>query len=295
MSNTHTSSGNTGERLLTTDGLPWWGGFPIVVARSAERGTWAGEALSHFYLAVVLRGACAVDLRYGTKRRHVNFTPGCVAAYPAGQHWDSLNYEGAVESVNVSFDWSALGSLADEPAPTHQLSAVYACVTDESIVSLVKCLAREAADGGRSGRLYAESLCIALAQRVRSIADEGAGRKANKAESARFSPIQVRLIRSYIDAFLSEPLTVSALAGNADMSASHFAARFKATFGLPVHRYVVHERIRKAKELLQTGYEAAHVASACGFATQSHFTETFRRLEGITPVAYQKSRRRFSR
>jgi AraC-like DNA-binding protein len=55
---------------------------------------------------------------------------------------------------------------------------------------------------------------------------------------------------------------------------------------MPPHAYLVQIRLLRAKALLRRGRPIAHVASATGFADQSHFTRHFKRLMGVTPAKY---------
>ena len=58
----------------------------------------------------------------------------------------------------------------------------------------------------------------------------------------------------------------------------------KASTGVSPHRYQLDTRIGKAQELLlMKGESLSMVAAATGFADQSHFTRTFKRVTGATP------------
>ncbi len=54
------------------------------------------------------------------------------------------------------------------------------------------------------------------------------------------------------------------------------------------HKYLESVRLIKAKQLLANGYFPIDVANKTGFADQSHFTNRFNAIYGITPTAYQK-------
>ena len=92
----------------------------------------------------------------------------------------------------------------------------------------------------------------------------------------------------YIRAHLNADLSIVELARIAQTSPFHFARRFKASTGLTPHRYVMERRIELAKSLLVDGDRSiADVAYSCGFATQAHLTTVFRKLVGVTPMAYR--------
>lgn len=96
-------------------------------------------------------------------------------------------------------------------------------------------------------------------------------------------------VADYVEANLDQPLTLDDLAAEAGLSAYHFAKMFKISFGQPPHRYVTDHRISKAKELLaDASIRLADVALACGFSSQSHFTNSFRRYAGVTPRRFRQ-------
>jgi AraC-like DNA-binding protein len=68
--------------------------------------------------------------------------------------------------------------------------------------------------------------------------------------------------------------------------------RFKRTFGITPHAYAVAVRLDRARELLARGVHAADVAARLGFSDQAHFTRSFRRSVGLTPVRYARQVRR---
>lgn len=96
----------------------------------------------------------------------------------------------------------------------------------------------------------------------------------------------VRAARDYLEAHYQEHVTLDVLAGVAGLSPFHLSRVFQKQTGLPPHAYLTHIRIRHARQLLQTGLPLVEVALAAGFADQSHFTRSFRRVIGVTPGQY---------
>ncbi len=81
------------------------------------------------------------------------------------------------------------------------------------------------------------------------------------------------------------------LARASDLSVSHFARSFKASFGVSCHRRLLELRVDRAQELLMlTGTPLVDVASQSGFGDQAAFTRTFRRLVGVTPGRFRRER-----
>lgn len=102
---------------------------------------------------------------------------------------------------------------------------------------------------------------------------------------------QARRVHVYIDANLASRLGTGALASVANLSASHFCRAFKRTFGVSVHRYVMHRRVEKAQHLMLTTSESlSSIAISCGMSDQSHLTRWFRRVVGVPPAAWRRAR-----
>jgi AraC-like DNA-binding protein len=108
---------------------------------------------------------------------------------------------------------------------------------------------------------------------------------------ARLSPTQLRRVTEHIEAQLAARISLAELAQVAGTSQSHFSHAFKATTGLPPHRWQLEARIRQSQALLSRRRSSvAEVALATGFADQSHFTRVFRRVVGETPVQWRRTR-----
>ncbi len=82
------------------------------------------------------------------------------------------------------------------------------------------------------------------------------------------------------------------LAPMARLGPHYFSRAFKRTLGETPHAYVSRRRIEQALHLmLSTDSPLAQIALACGFADQSHFTNRFRRLMGVTPTVWRRGNR----
>jgi AraC family transcriptional regulator len=72
------------------------------------------------------------------------------------------------------------------------------------------------------------------------------------------------------------------------MSPYHFARRFQHSTGLPPHRFLVRQRIARARCVLATPEQSiAEVSRLVGFRTPSHCTTVLRDVLGVTPEAYR--------
>ncbi len=99
---------------------------------------------------------------------------------------------------------------------------------------------------------------------------------------------RLRRVTEYIQQNLDKDLTLAELAAVVCMSPYHFARLFKGSTGVPPHRFVVRQRIARARGVLATPeLSIAEISRLVGFRTPSHFTTVFRHVLGITPGAYR--------
>jgi AraC family transcriptional regulator len=108
----------------------------------------------------------------------------------------------------------------------------------------------------------------------------------------RLASWQLQRVRDRIEADLAGDLSIADLAGEAGLSTSYFNDAFKATTGVPPHRWILKRRVERAKTLLETTeLGLAEVAVRCGFYDQGHMSRVFGRSEGLTPKAWRRLRR----
>ena len=97
--------------------------------------------------------------------------------------------------------------------------------------------------------------------------------------SSASRPSRLGDLARYIDEHLDGDLDAVTLARRCHMSRSAFHERFVATFGQTPAAFVRERCIERARSLLRHVPEASltTVAAHCGFASVSHFVQTFRR------------------
>lgn len=153
--------------------------------------------------------------------------------------------------------------------------------------NIMRLLIKETDDGGPSGKLYGESLAIALATRLLYL-----GRSAKHPESEKISALPRLTLRKVLDRMHSsihaDP-DLRTLASEAGYSLSHFLRMFRAATGTTPHQYLLDLKLEKVKELLATRKTPLiDIAAACGFSSHSHLSTTFRKRFGATPSRYAR-------
>ena len=89
---------------------------------------------------------------------------------------------------------------------------------------------------------------------------------------------------------LCEPLDVTAMADRAGFSSRHFSRVFQARIGTSPVRWLLHQRILLARELLETTDEPVErVAQLSGFRTATSLRPHFQRQVRCAPLAYRRA------
>jgi transcriptional regulator GlxA family with amidase domain len=97
-------------------------------------------------------------------------------------------------------------------------------------------------------------------------------------------------ILEWAHAHLDRVLTVDDLAEQANMSARTFARRFRHETGTTPHRWLTHQRILSAQQLLEKSDQPIDwIAEAVGLQTAPTLREHFRRILKTTPTAYRRA------
>ncbi|MBV8624585.1 MAG: helix-turn-helix transcriptional regulator [Herbaspirillum sp.] len=90
-------------------------------------------------------------------------------------------------------------------------------------------------------------------------------------------------MKAYIEAHLSENITVATLASLCHMSGSCFSRVFKASTGHTLCQWITRVRLQRARTLLASStLSIAEIANAIGFHDQSHFVRKFKQVNGVS-------------
>lgn len=91
----------------------------------------------------------------------------------------------------------------------------------------------------------------------------------------------------FLDAHHAEDVDLETLATIAGCTRFHLIRSFRRTLGVTPHAWLVDRRVRTARTQLAAGDRPAEVATAAGFADQSHLTRAFKARTGVTPGVFR--------
>ena len=114
--------------------------------------------------------------------------------------------------------------------------------------------------------------------------------KERQSQNETAVPEMRREMDRYLQAHLSEKLTLNDAAEYMHYSPCHFSRKFKALTGCSFASYIMDIRIEAAKKLLkETERSISSVAAATGFENAHYFSYVFKQKEQTTPSAYRRS------
>lgn len=130
--------------------------------------------------------------------------------------------------------------------------------------------------------IYLDALITVLG--VHIVRTYSAHKVTKPMKQTRLAGYHEKRIREYIHQNLAENLTIVSMASVVQTSPSHFIRAFTLTFGMPPHQYLTKIRLEEAEALLtQTSLPIFEIAHRSGFSSQSHLTNTMKRLKNLTP------------
>jgi len=205
---------------------------------------------------------------------------------PAGASGSWEDHE-ACNMVSVRLAPSLVTSTAEALAVPAERAGLAPRIgaRDPLVEHVVLALAAELAAPEPAGRIYADSLAVALTIRLlqSSPAVGATGRQI-------LSKPQVRRIVEFVEENLDGELTLDQLADVSGISIPHLTTLFRRTMGQSVHAYVMERRVQRARALLlEHKLSISEIALETGFAHQSHLARWMRRLLGVTPTEILKA------
>jgi AraC family transcriptional regulator len=263
-----------------------WNGVVVYhVTQYLELGQcWQNLGTGQTTVSVVLEqvdGYCEPRTRINVPTPRNRYDAGHTMFIPAnmdvwGYAFDSTS---SVRDVRVRFDHSVVERLLGEECDPKKWNEPLLLLYDARITQCAEMLAKECTEEEGNSPLYGESLTTALLAALFT-----SPRLIARASQSGLARWQLSRSLDYMEANLINDIRLPELANVVGLSTSHFARAFKTSAGVTPYRWVLEQRIHRAKKLMmKEGKSISLAAHQTGFANQSHFTKTFRRVTGTTP------------
>jgi len=222
------------------------------------------------------------------RAEHLNLRPH--GSEPVELRWNGLTTE-PTQTLHLHLSKELLARTAEEVADSDpaRLTLVGRSGFQDSLLAQIGlALWRELEQPTPTGKLYAQTAAQLLA--VHLLRHYTCLPLSIKERSQGLTRQQVQRVMDFIQAHLSQDISLEALAQQIGFSSYHFAHVFRQTVGESPHQFVLRQRVERARHLLNaTDTPLSQIALESGFANQSHLTRTFKRYLGLTPRSYRQN------
>src|SRR6478672_4309968 len=158
---------------------------------------------------------------------------------------------------------------------------------DPRLSALVAAARAEMVAGFPSGRLFLDSVEQAMA--VTLVNGHAVRHRPVQIYRGGLGSARLRRIKEFVHAKMEDDLSLDEMAQSVGLSTAHFARMFRKSTGETPHRFVLRQRLERAKAMLRApDARVLDVAVACGFKTQQHFAQVFRGVWGVSPTEYRQ-------
>ncbi len=106
------------------------------------------------------------------------------------------------------------------------------------------------------------------------------------AHSVQEPTSEIKTVCDYLESNYAKTITLDHLSALTGLSKYHLLRSFTKQKGISPYSYLETIRIGNAKKLLEQGIPPIEVAFQTGFSDQSHFSNFFKKLIGLTPKQY---------
>lgn len=160
---------------------------------------------------------------------------------------------------------------------------------DSNLRQLISVMANEMTSQSLTSAQFVHSLSDTILHYLR-------GRMQDRNHRSSDPPWTVQAM-AHVDRLICEApdraYTAREIASMLGLSKNRFASLVKNVTGKSPYKYILHKRIDMAEFMLRNSIlSLSEVALSTGFASQSHFTESFHKAFGMTPARYRNHHRR---
>jgi AraC family transcriptional regulator len=242
-------------------------------------------AMSAHWINLSLGPAAALIQKRDDRLHESIIQQGDTIFVPAGQasSW-SQDEDSVCSPLNICLQPELIARVAEASEIDPDRVNLVSCFGQQDIQlhHIAMLFLAELQSGGIMGRLYAESLTQVLA--IHLLHHYSTFTQTITSGNRSLTRKQLQQAIDYIHTHLDRDLSLAELAGIINVTPTYFASLFKQAMGISPHQYVIQQRVKRSAEMLKrTDLAIADIALQVGFSSQSHLTQQFKRITGITP------------
>ena len=262
------------------------GRFEVYCHNSPPR-TYPEETHQTIQVCVPLERALYTVVRQSDTGRNLVHQLGArdVLVLPVGQP-HSVVWRRSADIVSLQLSERFISEALD--VPELNLADTFT-LRDPFITTVARELRQSLMTGGPPSPAFAEAIATMIAYRVGAAANRMGVVRVGRGVRP-FSPASLARIEGYIADRLDQPISLSELAAQVNISLWHFMRRFNASHGISPHAYIAERRLVRAQLLLiESKMSITGIAIEVGMS-HSHFSRSFLRRFGVSPREFRDQR-----
>lgn len=256
---------------------------------------WIEAVIPDTALMLLTRGSMLIEQRH----RNGMWTPlpmqqGDFSLRPGGSATQEIRWRGLspepMQTLHIHLNEQLLARTAEDVMGQSAVRLALVRRTgfqDPLLAQIGLALWHELECPTHAGKLYAQTAAQMLA--VHLMRHYATTTLTLKESQQGLTRQQIHRITEFVQAHLTDDLSLEELARQVGFSPYHFARLFREATGKSPHQFVLQQRLERAEQLLKkTEMSLTQIALDSGFANQSHLTQAFKRRLGVTPGAYRQ-------
>ena len=216
--------------------------------------------------------------------------PAGVATLLDLRHDNRVRFRNGFDLVHFYFTRNALNGVLEQDGAQHideLRTETGVSAPDPTLMQLATVLLPSLTRPQEASRVFVDHVMQAAAAHILK-AYAGVGGPDRRIRGG-LAPWQQKRATSLLGEDVQGAISLAEVAAECGLSPGHFARAFTHSIGVPSHRWLQQQRIKRAKVLLaDPQHPLANVAKMAGFADQSHFTRVFSQLTGTSPGAWRR-------
>lgn len=203
-----------------------------------------------------------------------------------------INSNTKYERIVVLFDFDLIKSMlavgevtvSDACLKPHAYRVIPAEVVKKSrLKEIMYSIAAEAKDGeNRALRFF--SLVLSLIAELNDLLSDS----THKPIMPITKEPTVKKAIDYVNAHVTEPLTLDAIASGLYISKSTLCHKFSSYMSISLNRYIAVKKIYYAADLIKNGMSAAEASLAVGYNHYTTFFYNYKQILGVSPVEHKQ-------
>lgn len=195
-----------------------------------------------------------------------------------------------LRTLNCFFDKALFEEATQMDADSwYDRAGSFLTLSNQMVEKMMATIHRELTDPGFGSEQMIEAASTMISVEMARLGHTRGAAQFSASGGAGLAPWQLRRIRERLDAASRDGYpSIQELATICGISRGHVMRMFKVSTGEALQRFITIERLGKARHMLaEDRLSVKQIAGQLHFCNTAHFSNAFRRAEGVTPSQYR--------